>query len=116
MTLPAGLVRNVFSKPHPDALLHHLASAPAAPLYTEARDALGFQPEQFRRALGALEAWGLLQLRVVPKQERPDGRRRVRLELTALGHAAIRLHDAMDQAWRDIAHAQGIPEDALAVA
>lgn len=116
MTLPAGLVRDVFAKPHPDALLHHLASAATAPLYTEARDALGLQPEQFRRALGALEGWGLLQMRVVPKKERPDDRRRVRLELTVLGHAAIQLHSAMDQAWRDIAHAQGIPEDAMATA
>lgn len=111
-----GVVRDVFAREHPDALLHLLATADEPLLYTHARDALRLRPEEFKRALGMLERWGLVQLRVVPKAERPDGRRRVRLELTALGRAASHLHDEMDASWSRIAMEEGLAPEALALA
>jgi len=111
-----GVVRDVFAREHPDALLHLLSAADRSLLYTEARDALRLRPEEFRRALNSLERWGLVQLRAVPRRERPDERRRVRLELTALGRAVSHLHDEMDSSWQRIAAAEGLSPEALALA
>lgn len=108
-------MRDVFSREHPDALLHLLSDSQDPLFYTEARDALGLRPEEFKRALRALEKWALVQLRAVPRAERPDDRRRVRLELTTLGKAVAILHARVDAAWREIAHDKGIDERALVV-
>lgn len=111
-----GLVRDVFAREHPDSLLHLLSAAEEPLLYTQARDALRLRPEEFKRALGRLERWGLVQLRVVPRRERPDDRRRVRVELTALGRAASHLHDEMDASWLRIAEQEGLAPEALQLA
>lgn len=116
VTLPKGVMKDVFSRRSPDELFHLLADAEEPLQYTEARDALGHHPQEFKRALSALEKWGLVQVRAVPREERPDDRRRVRLELTALGWAAVRLHARIDQAWKEIAQDEGIDEDALLAA
>lgn len=116
VTLPSGVMKEVFSRRAPDELFHLLSDAEEPLLYTEARDALGHHPQEFKRALRALEKWGLVQLRTVPRSERPDDRRRVRLELTELGHAAARLHERIDEAWREIAQDEGIDESALLIA
>ena len=116
VTLPIGVVRDVFAREHTDALLHLLSTAEGPLLYTHARDAIRQRPEEFRRSLIGLERWGLVQLRVVPRDERPDARRRVRLELTALGHAVKRLHDDMDASWRRIARSEGLAPEAFALA
>lgn len=116
VTLPKGVMKDVFSRRAPDELFHLLADAEDPLQYTEARDALGHHPQEFKRALRALEKWGLVQIRAVPRDERPDDRRRVRLELTALGWAVVRLHARIDQAWREIAQDEGIDEDALLAA
>lgn len=116
VTLPKGVIRDVFARDHPDALLHLLASKEEPPLYTHARDTLGLRPEEFLRALEQLEKWGLVHLRVLRPKERPDQRRRVSLELTLLGRAVVRFHDEMDASWTRIAADQGLAADALASA
>lgn len=114
VTLPAGVVRDVFAKQHPDRLLHLLAETDEPLLYTHAREGLDLHAEQFARALRSLEKWGLVQLRVVPKRERPDGRRRVQIQLTALGRAVVRLHGAVDREWQKIAREESLNDGALA--
>lgn len=109
-------MKDVFTRKGPDELFHLLADAEEPLQYTEARDALGHHPQEFKRALSALEKWGLVQIRAVPRDQRPDDRRRVRLELTALGWAVVRLHARIDEAWREIAQEEGIDETALLAA
>jgi DNA-binding MarR family transcriptional regulator len=101
-------MREVFAREHPDQLLHLLARSEGPVPYTQARETLALQPEQFARALRTLEKWGLVQLRAVPRRERPDHRRRVRIELTVLGHAVVRLHDGMEQQWDRIQQEEGL--------
>lgn len=115
VTIPSGLLRDILGRAHPRALLLALAEGEDPVRYSEARRELEMHPQQFQRALDALEDAGLLGLQAPDDLNRHDADRDyyVFLELTSIGRFCVALWERINEDYAALRQAHGIPDEAL---
>lgn len=105
-----GLMKDVFGNQKTADLLGLLAGAKAPLRYSDARRELALRPQEFQRALNALEAYALVQLRADRKVSPKNA---VFLEATLLGRILAEARAKMDKDVAALAKRHGVPKQAL---
>jgi hypothetical protein len=109
--VPAPLIKNVFGNEHARALLLLLEGSRTPIRYSHAREQLDLQPEEFRRALKALQDFSMVQYRAPRISDAPKNA--VFIELSIMGRLFADLWRDMNNGLAKLMAERHIPSDAL---